>query len=87
MIETKGIIEDISAERVKQDEQWGGPRYDDLHNSHDWVAMLTKHLGKAVMWPWDGEKFRQQMVRVAALSIAAIAWYDRGALKGVDDEG
>lgn len=71
------IIGDIDKERTKQDDKWGGPSHDNMHNSHDWVAFITKHLGKAVMWPWDGEKFRKQMVRVAALAVAAIAWYDR----------
>lgn len=83
MIETKKIIKDINEERTKQDDKWGGPEHDNMHNSHDWVAFITKHLGKSVMWPWDGVKFRHQMVRVAALAIAAIAWYDR--TYGVED--
>jgi hypothetical protein len=72
----EGIFNEISLEREKQDRQWGGPDHDAHHTSHDWVAYITKHVGQAVFWPWTPEKFRQQMVIVAALAVAAIEWLD-----------
>ncbi len=77
MTKTDKIFEDVLEERKIQDDEWGGPNHDDIHSSHDWVAFITKHLGKAVMWPFNGAGFRRQMVRVAALAVAAIAWHDR----------
>lgn len=71
------IYDEIRAERAAQDKKWGGPDFDDRHNSHDWVAYIVKHLGKAVMWPWDSALFRQQMIRVAALAVATVEAVDR----------
>jgi len=68
------IIEEILAEREYQDHKWGGDAHDDSHSSIDWVAFITKHLGRAV----EGNTFRQQMVKVAALAVAAAEWHDRG---------
>jgi len=71
-----GIYREISLERDKQDRMWGGPTHDVVHTSNDWVAYLSKHVGRAVFWPWTPEGFRQQMIVVAALSVAAIEWID-----------
>ena len=45
------IIKEIEIEREKQDRLWGGKDHDSMHTSHDWIAYLTKHVGKAVHWP------------------------------------
>lgn len=71
------IFADFSNERDRQDRMWGGPDHDNVHNQHDWIAYLTKHIGKAVHWPWTPELFRKQMVIVGALAMAAIEWCDR----------
>ena len=73
------IYDEIEAERISQDQKWGGASHDDTHNSHDWICYITKHLGKAVTYPWNHLTFRQQMVRIAALAVAAIEWCDRWA--------
>ena len=75
------IIEEILAEREYQDHKWGGPDHDDDHLGHDWMSYITKHLGKAMSCPWDGKKFRDQMVKVASLAVAAAEWYDRNEKK------
>lgn len=86
------IILEVLSERYQQDRQWGGAAHDDQHGSHDWIAYLSKHLGKAVVWPFDLITFRKQMVRVAALAVAAIEWADRrieadGVKNGLWPEG
>jgi hypothetical protein len=68
---------EIKAERERQDAKWGGAKHDDTHTNFDWIVYLTKHVGKAVSWPFDKSRFRTQMVRVAALAVAAIEWADR----------
>ena len=73
----ESVIRDVEAERDLQDRMWGGPHHDDHHSQHDWIAYLAKHLGEAVHWPWTPERFRKQMVCVAALAVAAIDWVDR----------
>ena len=73
----ESIFREIAAERQRQDDKWGGLGHDDTHTSNDWVSFLTKHMGKAITFPWDPQLFRHQMVRVAALAVAAIEWHDR----------
>lgn len=68
----------------EQDLKWGGPEHDDKHSSHDWIAYIVKHAGKAVMWPWDLDTFERQMVRVTALGIQALRWCER-IRKRLDD--
>ena len=73
----RAALADVSLERNKQDIKWKGDRHDDTHSPHDWIALIVENVGRAVTWPWDGESFRKQMVRVAALAVAAIEWSDR----------
>ena len=79
------IFKEIEAERVAQDERWGGPEHDDKHGSYDWIAFITRNVGLAVTRPWDAREFRRRMVRVAALAVAAVEWVDRAEARGVDD--
>ena len=65
------------AERTAQITEWGGPDADDSNTKLDWVAYIVKHTGKAMTNPFNLDVFRYQMVRVAALAIAAIATVDR----------
>lgn len=71
------ILDEIRDERDQQDAQWGGAGHDDQHTNFDWICYLTKHVGRAVQWPFDPAVFRRQMVIVAALAVAAIEWCDR----------
>jgi hypothetical protein len=71
------IFEEIDVERRAQDEKWGGADHDDRHGSYDWIAFIARHTGLAVCRPWDPAVFRRQMVRVAALAVAAVEWVDR----------
>ncbi len=76
------VLETVAQEREWQDKEWGGPTHDDQHNSHDWIAFIVRQAGRAVMWPFDSLNFRKQMIRVAALAVAAVEWVDR-----IIDEG
>jgi hypothetical protein len=66
------IYDEIKAERRRQDEKWGGKSHDLQHDDRDWIAYIIRHLGKAVMWPFDPKVFRKQMIRVAALAVASV---------------
>lgn len=70
------IVKEIELEREKQDRLWGGKDHDAINTSNDWISILTKHVGRAVHWPWTPERFRQQMIVIAALAVAAVEWVD-----------
>ena len=81
-----GIITAILDERKDQDRTWGGPVNDDNHTGFDWVALITKQLGRAVDEASVGNApdYVFAMVRVAALAVAAIESVRRQSWARVD---
>ena len=72
------IFKEIAEERGYQDFKWGGPSHDDQHDEDDWIGFIEEHARKAAPgMDLDPQLFRKQMVRVAALALAAIEWVDR----------
>ncbi|MCK5601943.1 hypothetical protein KAR91_08745 [Candidatus Pacearchaeota archaeon] len=73
------IQTDIKEERRRQDSRWGGAEHDDTHSMVDWDNYIRGHSAKGVRDGGSGDTdvFRYQMVRVAALAIAAIESVDR----------
>lgn len=71
------VIGDVLLERQYQDEEWGGAEHDDTHTRQEWVTFLVEHLGR-VAGAESREQYRHQLVRVAALALAAIESNDRG---------
>ena len=70
------ICHEIKLERWRQIEEFGGPVHDDLHSDREWCGLIQRHNRRAV----DGktrDDFRTQMIRVAALAVAAIEAFDR----------
>ncbi len=71
----------VMAERLRQNEQWGGPNHDDKHNSKDWLRFIADHSDRArravnLKQP-DWDEHRKQLVEIAALAVAAIEAHDR----------
>ncbi|WP_062362310.1 hypothetical protein [Variovorax paradoxus] len=64
---------DVSAERNRQDEQWGGTQHDDQHNAVEWVNCISKQLHRLC----NKAERRDRLVKIAALAIAAIESGDR----------
>jgi hypothetical protein len=82
MIDTQrepGIIGEVEMERAYQAAQWS-LAHDETHTPNDWIALLTRHAGLAAndgAGKDDEERFRKQMVRCAALAVAAVGALDR----------
>ncbi len=77
----KAILNEIADERDNQNERYGegwgdGPTFDDLNTANDWIAYITRHAGKAVTFPWQPKVFRECLIEVAALCVAAIEKLD-----------
>lgn len=79
-----GIYLEIAEERVKQDEQWGGPEHDDEHTAFEWLGIITHYLGRALID--DQFMSRKAMIQVAALTVAAVEWIDRKVVSAFEEE-
>ena len=76
------ILGEIVNERDLQDRQWGGPEHDDQHGMMDWLNYIQKQSNQATALlchqePGGPEQYRERMVKIAALAVAAIESYDR----------
>jgi ribosomal protein L11 methylase PrmA len=72
---TNRVLDDIMRERDRQDAKWGGPEHDDEHWEEHWQSFIEERLNtkEFPMHP----SYRQEMVEVAALAIAALESFDR----------
>jgi hypothetical protein len=79
--ETSDVLGEVARERVAQDEKWGGPTHDFIHSPADWNRYIREHevraeqalAGEPIR---DTDTWRRQMIRVAALAVAAVEAYD-----------
>lgn len=83
MADRELIYAAIDAERDHQVRKWGTDADDKVNFPNDWVAYINHH---ATRWfkggfaPYDPDTindFRTQMVKVAALAVAAVESIDR----------
>jgi hypothetical protein len=74
-----GPIGDIFAERANQVEQGYDQANDDATKPKEWVAYIDKQIGKAfnAQLSRDADDFRDRMVKIAALALAALESIDR----------
>jgi hypothetical protein len=70
------IFTEIRDKRAYQDQKWGGPEHDDSVETEDsWIKYINEYAsgkGRA-----EGRAFRERMIHVAALAVAAIQSFDR----------
>lgn len=84
----ESVLAEVVAERQEQDRLWGGPNHDDGHDCNDWIAILVRHLGLAANDEGAEcvQRFRRQMIRVAAVAVAVVESFDRKAALLVTEE-
>ncbi len=70
---TDRALSAVYFERMAQRDEWGD-EHDVGHAAGDWTRFIVRHLGRAEQAVEDGDRkaWRKQMVRVAALAVAAI---------------
>ncbi len=76
------VYDEIREERAAQDAKWGGPEHDDRHTIWGWAHFLRRHVVRAtdaVDLRGSAKRivFRRQMIRAAALAVAAVEALDR----------
>lgn len=84
----QAVLTDIIAERGRQDAQWGGPPHDDDHSPDEWLEFIEHQVDAAHALigagsedengePNGDARYRQRLVKIAALAVAAIESLDR----------
>lgn len=77
---TDAVLAEVKAERAYQDQKWGTTT-DDINTPHHWAGYVsqyaTRHLIGDPRNPVDLVAFRADMVKVAALAVAAVEALDR----------
>ena len=81
------IIKEILAERKKQDKKWGKQN----HIPSIWTDILMEEVGEvseaileATFGDWQWERYREELIQVAAVAIAAIEAFDRKQKRDAD---
>lgn len=72
---TYDVLKQVMDERQAQINKHGGVPNDDRNSLSDWIRWMVEHLAFASRDEHTGT--RQELVRVAALAVAAIEAYDR----------
>ena len=76
------ILDDIQNERHRQDAKWG----EQNHSPEKWMVILGEEYGEACRHVLEGSglKYRDELIQVAAVAIAAIESLMRNS-KGAPD--
>ncbi len=70
------VLEEIRQERVYQHHKWG-VAFDDHNTINDWGTYIGIYLGKATHMMAPPAEQRKQMMKVAAIAVAACEAFDR----------
>lgn len=73
------VLNEVSTERTRQDEKWGGSIHDDKHHTVDFCRFIKNYTGWAEMMSMmdSPEKARKRLIQIAALASAAVESIDR----------
>lgn len=73
-LKQEAVLDAVRLERDAQDRSWGGPDHDKSHTTEEWVAYMTKYLGRAVNASEVGDEAlrTKSLVQAAALAVAAL---------------
>ncbi len=84
-------LQDVAAERQRQDAKWGGPKHDDWHSVSDWRRFIACRLNRIPTdaippnalpigtRPKDRQEERKMLIEIGALAVAAAEGIDREA--------
>lgn len=73
------VLNEVAAERSRQNQKWGGTKNDDQWNALDWHEMIADYNAWARRMACMGstDKARRRYVQLAALAVAAVEAIDR----------
>lgn len=77
--QTTEVLNDVLAERRRQDAKWVGVFNDDMWTPFDWHEMIADYNSWARRMACQGspEKARNRYIQIASLAVAAVEALDR----------
>lgn len=82
---TEDVLDEVAAERRRQQELAHGgdtEEFDKGNSQNDWIAYINAYTGRAAQKVFrnerEGQTFRENMIKAAALAVAAIEAHDKG---------
>lgn len=72
----KKILDEIGEERAYQERKWGS-KFDDKNTRNDWVTYIVMYASAGARMDKGVEDFKEAMVKVAALAVAALQACER----------
>lgn len=89
----EAILESIVDERWRQDQKWGGREHDDTHSVEDWERLIIRHSYRLTEGPTvlagsrtAAKDYRERLIKIAALAVAAVQAWDRKQAPGESGE-
>lgn len=85
------VLREVAAERHRQNQKWG----EQNHNPIEWIGILTEEVGEAAKEAVDAhfgyspepiaclERYRMELIQVAAVAVQAIECLDRETHGGI----
>lgn len=79
--DTYGVLDDVLFERRKQVSKWGQQD----HDEDRWMVILMEEVGEVARAIFDDDpaNYREELVQVAAVAVAAIEAFDRKFKDGI----
>jgi hypothetical protein len=73
------ILNEITNERARQDDKWGGAEHDDQHTTTEFCGFIQDYAAWARRMDQmnSPDKARRRLIQVAALAVAAVESIDR----------
>lgn len=85
LVLTAGVLDEVYAERRRQQELAHGgdtEEFDKGNSRNDWIAYINAYTGRAAEKVFrnqrENQTFRENMIKAAALAVAAIEAHDKG---------
>lgn len=75
---------EVVTERERQDKKWG----EQNHTPDKWLVIEMEELGEAARGSFENDlaNYREEMIQVAAVAVAAVESYDRNEGKKMNIE-
>jgi hypothetical protein len=77
----ESLLEEVKAERDRQDGKWGGADFDAAHNTPDyWHNLIADYNGwqRRMGLMGSRDKQRRRLIQLSAIALAAVEQIDAG---------